>query len=272
MRFSIGAPTLLCFLMATLITFAVDATPPIPRYTEFESRFHWYCQSGNLSNVERVAGEKGVSYVVNSYWVYGREHDTCLSFACKGGHEELVAFLLENGDDPNEHPGVWPDNWSVLRLAYRSRNLAVVKKLLDAGARVNATKDNYLGRSYPIFWAVNDGNVKAAQMFIDAGADVNVKDHHKDSTVQRAVGLKHYDMARFLQGAGAFWACAGKRNGEHLADPDNCCGYMRCSWPGTNFEAEQKRRCSRNTAWNEEKQLCDVNVDCGSRNNDCMDK
>lgn len=66
--------------------------------------------------------------------------------------------------------------------------------------------------------------------------------------------------------------CEGAKHGTMMADPDNCCGFVFCMWPGTRWETEKKMPCAAGTAWREETKYCDhaANVDCGARKAECL--
>ena len=174
-----------------------------PTYTESELQFQSSCQSGNLYHVQRVAAEMGSSFIINYSWGSQGWYYTCLSVACTAGHEKLVNYLLQNGDDPNEQPG---NRMSVMFLAYEKKHFAIVKELLDAGARANGQHSGmHEPTFYPIFWAVLDNNLKTAQMFIEAGAVVNVIGENGYTPIQKALMMGYHDMARLLKEAGAYW-------------------------------------------------------------------
>ncbi|MHC5540133.1 ankyrin repeat domain-containing protein [Singulisphaera rosea] len=55
----------------------------------------------------------------------------------QNGHLEAVRSLLDQGVDPNEDPGA-PKGWSPLMTAAFHGRLAVVKLLVERGARLDA--------------------------------------------------------------------------------------------------------------------------------------
>jgi hypothetical protein len=76
-----------------------------------------------------------------------------------------------------------------------------VKKLIDAGADVNANLNN--SGNTPLFLAVRRGNVALAEYLISAGADVNAKNKHGSSPLHWAVDSDIVAIVELLISAGA---------------------------------------------------------------------
>ncbi|KAL8879663.1 MAG: hypothetical protein Q9198_002769, partial [Flavoplaca austrocitrina] len=69
------------------------------------------------------------------------EHGTALRAAVLGGHEQVVCLLLQNGADVNVYPPPVQRNRhlgskSIIQLALETRNVAIVRSLLTAGANL----------------------------------------------------------------------------------------------------------------------------------------
>lgn len=113
--------------------------------------------------------------------VYG----TALRAAVIGDHEDLVRNLIIRGADVNlrykdEHRDK-DKGESVLHLALRSRNSAIFKALLVAGADTNTKA---LDRQHILVVACKHGNPAFVEILLVSGVDINVsgtKQSHADS-------------------------------------------------------------------------------------------
>lgn len=285
------------FLALAALIALVNAGMRGATYSETELRLQNACESGNLPFVKERAEREGAQSIVDYEWGVQGWYYTCLSVASQYGHADLVNFLLFHGDDPNEKPG---NRESVLRLAYQRGHPGIVQRLIEAGADVNRP-ENYMERAQPLFWAVDDDNAAAARMFINAGADVNVislrripatvlsgffqnlfgsntnfnvKDVNllrPQSPIQSAIMQGRREVAQLLRDTGSLRVCAGRRNGDFMVDPANCCGYIRCLWPGTAWEAQVQSSCPPKTAWNEVSRNCVASqyAQCAASNEKC---
>ena len=109
---------------------------------------------------------------------------------------EVVSVLLEIGYRPDlfesvllgrsdyvrgelqRHPGekdaFSPDGWSLLHLAAYGGEERTVRAVLEAGAAVHSlAKSKYSPGNTPLHAAIAAGKANAAQLLIEAGADVN---------------------------------------------------------------------------------------------------
>ncbi|KAK7922107.1 hypothetical protein WMY93_009009 [Mugilogobius chulae] len=104
-------------------------------------------------------------------------HDTALTLACAGGHEELVSVLIARGANI-EHRD--KKGFTPLILAATAGHVGVVEVLLDKGGDIEAqserTKDTPLslacsggGRSL----AASGGYVNIIKILLNAGAEIN---------------------------------------------------------------------------------------------------
>ena len=97
-----------------------------------------------------------------------------LCFAIHYGKIKSVEFLLAKGADINQKNKVFHDE-APLHLAVRDFNVEIIKLLLQAGVDINVKNDQ---SQTALLLACEHENVDL-QMFIDAGADVFVKDIHE---------------------------------------------------------------------------------------------
>uniref|UniRef100_A0A671S427 Ankyrin repeat and KH domain-containing protein 1-like n=1 Tax=Sinocyclocheilus anshuiensis TaxID=1608454 RepID=A0A671S427_9TELE len=123
-------------------------------------------------------------------------HDTALTLACAGGHEELVSVLIARGANI-EHRD--KKGFTPLILAATAGHVGVVEILLDKGGDIEAqserTKDTPLslacsgGRQEtyvktltgsklgisPLMLAAMNGHVPAVKLLLDMGSDINAQ-------------------------------------------------------------------------------------------------
>lgn len=146
--------------------------------------------------------------------VYG----TTLHATIIGGHEDLIHNLIIRGADVNlrykdEHGVNLRDKdkgESALHLALRSRNSAIFKALLVAGADTNT---EVLDRQHILVVTCKHGNPAVVELLLVSGVDVNVqgtKQSHADSMpydeatpLNAACAEGHLSVVKFLLDHGA---------------------------------------------------------------------
>uniref|UniRef100_A0A671S4X6 Ankyrin repeat and KH domain-containing protein 1-like n=1 Tax=Sinocyclocheilus anshuiensis TaxID=1608454 RepID=A0A671S4X6_9TELE len=147
-----------------------------------------------------MAGDKinAVEHFIFIYFPPQTEsnHDTALTLACAGGHEELVSVLIARGANI-EHRD--KKGFTPLILAATAGHVGVVEILLDKGGDIEAqserTKDTPLslacsgGRQEtyvktltgsklgisPLMLAAMNGHVPAVKLLLDMGSDINAQ-------------------------------------------------------------------------------------------------
>ena len=97
---------------------------------------------------------------------------------------------------PPARPIAADEKGELLLAATRKGDLAEVRRLLDAGADVNA-RTRYA--STPLFFACDRGHLEIARLLIERGADVNVKDNFYNATALTwAMSKKHAAIVSLL--------------------------------------------------------------------------
>ena len=149
---------------------------------------------GRLHHVElliRMCGVGILGQVSNFKW-------NCLHLASRGGHDELVAFLLaQRVFDVNS---TCSNEMSSLYIASHHGHAACVDLLIRNGADVDAK--NYNGAS-ALYTACKHGHVHVARTLVSAGADVNVRNSRGSTPLLTACNHKHLEIVRFLIASGA---------------------------------------------------------------------
>ena len=111
-----------------------------------------------------------------------------LHMAAAGGHDAVIAVLLDNGANVNQ---VAVDGWSPIHFAVHNGHDAAVAVLLDKGANINhLNNDGYS----PVYRAAKNGHETVVVVLIDRGADVNLADNDGDRPIDVAKTQKIKDM------------------------------------------------------------------------------
>jgi ankyrin repeat protein len=95
-----------------------------------------------------------------------------------------------------------PDGFSALHLAAFFRQPSVEQLLLDRDADVNAEADNS-SHVLPLHSAVAGGNARCVQILLDAGADVDARQHGGWTPLMAASERGDLEIVRALLAAGA---------------------------------------------------------------------
>jgi ankyrin repeat protein len=109
----------------------------------------------------------------------------------------MVERLLKAGADPNAAriSGLTP-----LMTAAHTANLDVVKTLVTAGAKVNASTTE--SKATALMWAVQDGNQEIAKFLISVHADVHASTNKGFTSLLYAARNGDIEMAKILIAAG----------------------------------------------------------------------
>ncbi|KAF7509316.1 hypothetical protein GJ744_008210 [Endocarpon pusillum] len=116
---------------------------------------------------------------------------TALHIAALRRHHAIARFLLRNGADMT-----LKDQWSVNVMEDAAPALQIL--LLQYGIEV--TKDQDLDQL--LFLAAERGNMKVVRRLIDAGAEVQIKDHNGRSPYERAKQKGKTEVAKYLDQIG----------------------------------------------------------------------
>jgi hypothetical protein len=112
--------------------------------------------------------------------------------AARGGHINIVRFLIENGANVNAKSY---DGKTPLHGAAENMNKDIALLLLEKGADINAKERN--GWT-PLNQAIRNYHKDAAALLIEKGADVNVKDVNGMTPLHNAVVYSNKDAAALL--------------------------------------------------------------------------
>ncbi len=122
---------------------------------------------------------------------------TPLHFACDGGHEELVEYLLGHGaeieiaDSDGDTPLMW--------AAYAG-HMRVVELLIANGANRAVINNN--GRTL-LHYAARSGSVELVTLLVEKGADINAVDHGGQTPVFEPAMNNNQELVKLLVQKGA---------------------------------------------------------------------
>ncbi len=150
-------------------------------------------RSGNLETVNLLI-ETGANLYQKD-----KSGNTAFLLACQGGSTEVVKRLLSLGFDAES-----ANNYGNFGLILAARTPAILKMLLDAGAKVDRrTKINGYGNMTALYVAAQNGYTESVRTLIEAGADVNIPDFDGTTPLNRAKMGKHLEIIELLKRAGA---------------------------------------------------------------------
>lgn len=163
---------------------------------------------------------------------------TLLHYAVAPGHTELVKDLLERGADPAPYSQwllrfcIWREHVAILELLIAAgatvdcsevpRSGITNPRLLEILATAGAPEDpNYSEGGWPplVFQCRGDrgGSAERVQALIDAGADVNMRNHKGQSALHVAAKAGFGDIVQLLVDTGAEVNCLDGKGESPLA-------------------------------------------------------
>jgi ankyrin repeat protein len=139
----------------------------------------------------------------------------------EGNYEKVIQYLKE-GDDVNENN----DNFTALYVASVKGDRNICQHLLENGADINVCIEEhaslwdaaYLGHDEivklliqykadieiidnsvpPLYIAIQENHFAVVKLLVDAGANVNFKDLHNESCLQKAIRTGNLAMVKYL--------------------------------------------------------------------------
>ena len=157
---------------------------------------------GNIEIVERLLNSGADVNILQGV------HGTALRAAALGGHEDLVRSLIARGADVDLR---YKDRGeSVLHLALESRDHAIFKTLLVAGADMNTEMSN---QQQVLAAACKHGDTALVELLLASGVDVNVSGtepshynsipYEKETPLHAACAEGHFSVVQLLLDHGA---------------------------------------------------------------------
>ena len=171
-----------------------------------ESPLHYACKNGALDVVKMLIEAGAVVRATDTEGHSGTHPegctclflDTCLTFAVRYEHTDLVRYLAGLPEVDVNHRDTTSDA-TVLHYAVNHRKKhTIVQVLIDAGADVDA-QENKGGRS-PLHFACASGVLDVVKMLVEAGAGVCVTDSDGCTCLHYAARYGNIETVRYLVG------------------------------------------------------------------------
>ena len=142
-----------------------------------------------------------------------------LCFAVRNDNVEKVDSLLKGGADPDSRELTF---WPCLHRAVANQNVAVVKLLLNAGARSRAQGppcvggDGYGGYVTALFWAAERGNTSLTQLILDREDADGTRPHGagNNDVLRTAAKNGRTEIVHMLINHGSVHVASADENGE----------------------------------------------------------
>ena len=134
-----------------------------------KGEIHVAAESRDLAAVERLLSKD--PSCVNQRDGLGR---TPLYLAALVDQPDILTLILQKGGDPNIGAS-WKGNARPLHVASRNAHTEIVRRLIEAGAKVNIKDDD---GDAPLLLAARSGSAEVVQLLIEAGADVTCRNRY----------------------------------------------------------------------------------------------
>lgn len=154
------------------------------------------CSNGNLADVKAVVDEGGgAGCDINE--CEASSGRTGLFEAAWNGSEEIAAFLLERGADPNiaDRSGFTP-----LMRAAEGGHLSIVSALMESGADVN--RRGRVRGVTALMLAAENGHTEVISKLLSGGAGINDTDQYEETALSMALKAGRDEAARLLESKG----------------------------------------------------------------------
>lgn len=176
-----------------ILLFALILLPACTR--TLAGPIHDAASRGDLAGVEHLT--RMDAQAVNSRIRAGEaeawaEGGTPLHTAARGGHLEVIKFLIANGADVNARR---KDGESALSEAVFNGHIDAARFLIASGANINNVGAE--GHT-PLHWTALHGNVDATTLLIERGADATIKDEDGKTPVRCALVSGHISVVERL--------------------------------------------------------------------------
>ena len=112
-----------------------------------------------------------------------------------GGNLEKIQKLVKFGANVNAKDRLWGDT-TALMYASKYNKLAIVKFLVENGAKVNAIDNDK--RTALMYASSKCEDIKIVHYLLSKGADINAKDINGENALMRATSKYQWDIAKFL--------------------------------------------------------------------------
>lgn len=158
-----------------------------------ELTLHEECAVGRLDAVKRMIGARG-SKVIDSH---SQDGFTPLSLACFFGHQEVAAYLVNQGANVNL-AATNPMRVAPIHAAVAARSFWIVQMLVKAGADVNQPQQQGW---CPLHAAAQHGDAETVKLLLENGADRTARADNSQTASDLAMLKGHAGVVALLEEA-----------------------------------------------------------------------
>uniref|UniRef100_A0A915CJA0 asparaginase n=4 Tax=Ascarididae TaxID=6250 RepID=A0A915CJA0_PARUN len=152
------------------------------------------CHAASKGDVDLLENLRESGAILSATDYNGR---SALHVAARAGHKNAVIYLLKHGVSVHLRDE-WDEN--PLMSAIRSKNLACIKALRDAGA---VPVGNPIDLGVELCLLTSRGDIDALGAWIAAGVDINEKDYEGRTALHVAVCAGNEELVTYLLARGA---------------------------------------------------------------------
>lgn len=154
---------------------------------------HEECAVGRLDSVKGLIGSRGSK----SIDTHAADGFTPLALACFFGHQEVAAYLVDQGANVNL-AALNPMKVAPLHAATAARSFWLVQMLVGAGADVNQPQQQGWR---PLHAAAQNGDADIVRFLLEHGADRAARADNNQTALDLAMLKGHANVATLLETA-----------------------------------------------------------------------
>lgn len=158
-----------------------------------ELTLHEECAVGRLEATKQLIAAHG-SKAIDSH---SQDGFTPLSLACFFGHQEVAAYLVDQGANVNL-AATNPMRVAPIHAAAAARSFWIVQMLVKAGADVNQPQQQGWR---PLHAAAQNGDADTVKLLLDAGADRTARADNNQTASDLAMLKGHAEVVALLEEA-----------------------------------------------------------------------
>ena len=132
-------------------------------------------------------------------------NETPLMLAAFHNHLEVCEVLIEREADVNRK------GWTPLHYAATKGNIAIMRKLLEENAYIDAESPN---GTTPLMMAAYYGSPLSVKLLLEEGADPNLRNHGKASALDLALSAERAQSAAYIKAFLEAWQVQENKNEE----------------------------------------------------------
>ena len=154
------------------------------------------CYSGDIETVKKfILDNEDENIFTYSPGVNTADgwNETTLHYACKGGHVDIIKFLIQHGCNIDS---IARFGRTPLQLACRYEKLDAVRVLLENGADVNGLRKE----NTPLNTACYFNNLDIVKVLIENGANLDSTDRDGNTVLMQKTGYIYYFLRKNKNG------------------------------------------------------------------------